>query len=199
MFKFTKTGVFCLSIIILFFVMQIFIQQYSIKSEINEEIMEQIEIEQNEMPVEETTNETEENEKTIEETTNEKVIWQIEIPKISLIAPISEGTTKEILDKYVGHFEETSKEQGNVGLAAHNRGYDVNYFKDLKLLQEGDEIKYTYNQFQTIYEVEKCRIIKDTDWEYLEETEEDMLTLITCVENQPEYRRCIQAIKKEEE
>ena len=58
MFKFTKTGVFCLSIIILFFVMQIFIQQYSIKSEINEEIMEQIEIEQNEMPVEETTNET---------------------------------------------------------------------------------------------------------------------------------------------
>ena len=161
--------------------------------------MEQIEIEQNEMPVEETTNETEENEKTIEETTNEKVIWQIEIPKISLIAPISEGTTKEILDKYVGHFEETSKEQGNVGLAAHNRGYDVNYFKDLKLLQEGDEIKYTYNQFQTIYEVEKCRIIKDTDWEYLEETEEDMLTLITCVENQPEYRRCIQAIKKEEE
>lgn len=179
--------------------MQIFIQQYSIKSEINKEIMEQIEIEQNEMPVEETTNETEENEKTIEETTNEKVIWQIEIPKISLIAPISEGTTKEILDKYVGHFEETSKEQGNVGLAAHNRGYDVNYFKDLKLLQEGDEIKYTYNQFQTIYEVEKCRIIKDTDWEYLEETEENMLTLITCVENQPEYRRCIQAIKKEEE
>ena len=32
----------------------------------------------------------------------------------------------------------------------------------------------------------------------LKETEENMLTLITCVENQPEYRRCIQAVEKEE-
>lgn len=185
MFKFTRTGIFCLSIIIIFCVMQIFIYQYSIETEINEKIMEDLKIEQEQIPVVATTEKNE--------------IWQIEIPKILLIAQISEGTTQEVLNQYVGHFENTSKEKGNVGLAAHNRGYDVNYFKDLKLLKEGDEIKYMHNEFQKIYEVEKCRIIKDTEWEFLEETEENMLTLITCVENQPEYRRCIQAIEKEEE
>lgn len=185
MFKFTRTGIFCLSIILLFCVMQIFIYQYSIETEINEKIMEDLKIEQEEIPVVATTEKNE--------------TWQIEIPKILLIAQISEGTTQEVLNQYVGHFENTSKEKGNVGLAAHNRGYDVNYFKDLKLLKEGDEIKYMHNEFQKIYEVEKCRIIKDTEWEFLEETEENMLTLITCVENQPEYRRCIQAIEKEEE
>ena len=124
--------------------------------------------------------------------------WEIEIPKISLKATIAEGTTKETLNQYVGHFEQTQKEEGNIGLAAHNRGYEVNYFQNLKLLQKGNEIKYIHNQFEKIYEVEKCRIIKDTEWEYLEDTEDNRLTLITCVENQPEYRRCIQAVEKEE-
>ena len=47
--------------------------------------------------------------------------------------------------------------------------------------------------------MEKCRIIKDTEWKYLKNTEDNRLTLITCVENQPEYRRCVQAVEKEEE
>ncbi len=183
MFKFTKTGVFVISIIIIFCLIQIFIYKYQIETEINEEIMEVIEITDN--PVIEVTDKCE--------------IWQIEIPVISLVADISEGTTKEILNKYVGHFGKTAKEEGNVGLAAHNRGYEVNYFQDLRLLKQGDEIIYKHNEFEKIYEVDKCRIIKDTEWEYLEQTEENMLTLITCVENQPEYRRCIQAIEKEEE
>lgn len=50
-----------------------------------------------------------------------KHIWQIEIPKIDLIAPIEEGTNKEVMNKYVGHFENTEKWNGNIGLAAHNR------------------------------------------------------------------------------
>ena len=33
--------------------------------------------------------------------------WSIEIPKINLKAQIAEGTSKEIMDEYVGHFEET--------------------------------------------------------------------------------------------
>lgn len=183
MFKFTKTGIFFILIVIIFCFMQIFIHRYSIESEINEEIMDVEILEQ--IP-----------EKQNSEKTN---IWQIEIPQISLIADISEGTTKEVLNQYVGHFENTSKQQGNIGLAAYNRGYQVNYFRDLKLLKKGDEIKYKHNEFEKIYEVEKCRIIKETEWRFLQETEENMLTLITYVENQPEYRRCIQAIEKEEE
>lgn len=123
------------------------------------------------------------------------VNWQVEIPKIDLKAVIQEGTTKEIMDEFVGHFEETSKDIGNIALAAHNRGYKVNYFQGLKKLKAGDEIFYTYNSIKRKYVVETHKIIKDTDWSLLENTEDNRITLITCVENEPEYRRCIQAIE----
>ena len=180
MFKFTKTGVFVFIMFVLFCVTEIFICQYSIESEIDKEIMKKVTGLQPEA-------------QTIEKIER----WEIEISKISLNAPILEGTTKEILSQSIGHFENTSKQTGNIGLAAHIRGHEVNYFKDLKLLQQGDEIIYKYNEFEKIYQVEKCRIIRDTEWEYLEATEENMLTLITYVENQPEYRRCIQAVEKD--
>ena len=99
------------------------------------------------------------------------------------------------MNKYVGHFDETSKTTGNVGLAAHNRGYEVNYFSGLKNLKEGDKIIYKYNKFEKTYIVSKHIIITDEDWSYLETTEKNVITLITCVENEPNYRRCIQAIE----
>ena len=138
------------------------------------------------------TIQTEENVKKTEENN-----WKIIIPKILLEANISEGTRKETMDKYVGHFEETAKEDGNIGLAAHNRGYEVNYFARIKELKEGDEIRYKYFDFEKVYVVVENKIIKDTDWKDLEKTEENKITLITCVENEPEYRRCIQGIEKE--
>lgn len=125
----------------------------------------------------------------------DKNIWRIEIPKIDLLANISEGVSKEILDEYVGHFEETSKINGNIGLAAHNRGYKVNYFEKIKDLEIGDEIIYTYNGVKKVYVVSYKTIIKDTDWQSLENTEESKITLITCVENMPEYRRCVQGVE----
>lgn len=134
--------------------------------------------------------------KTQENKTKTKQVWKIEIPKINLKATISEGTSKEVMDEYVGHFEDTSKDKGNIGLAAHNRGYKVNYFQNLKELKEGDVIIYTYKKQQRKYEVKTLKIIRDTDWTMLEKTEENKITLITCVENQPEYRRCVQAVEK---
>lgn len=124
-----------------------------------------------------------------------KKIWQIEIPKINLVAPIAEGTSANIMNEYVGHFEETPKNKGNIGLAAHNRGYKINYFRDLKLLQKGDLIIYTYNGEISKYSVNELGIIKDTDWSKLESSSQDKLTLITCLEDEPEYRRYIQAVK----
>ena len=124
-----------------------------------------------------------------------KKIWQIEIPKINLVAPIAEGTSANIMNEYVGHFEETPKNKGNIGLAAHNRGYKINYFRDLKLLQKGDLIIYTYNGEISKYSVNELGIIKDIDWSKLESSSQDKLTLITCLEDEPEYRRYIQAVK----
>ena len=188
MLKFTKTGILYLTTVIVFFLIQMFSSQYKIQTEINQDIMK-----------EQQKSNFIEAESTISQNQEKNEIWKIEIPKISLIADIKDGTTKEVLNQYVGHFEETQKENGNIGLAGHNRGYEVNYFQNLKLLKEGDTIIYTHNEFIKEYEVEKNRIIKDTDWKYLENTEDNRLTLITCVENEPEYRRCIQAIEKEEE
>ena len=65
--------------------------------------------------------------------------WRIEIPKIGLNAPIREGTTQEIMLEAVGHFTETPKDTGNVGLAAHNRGYECNLFERIKELNKGDK------------------------------------------------------------
>lgn len=139
-------------------------------------------------------NELNKEEQKIKET-KEQSDWYLEIPSINLKADIKEGTTKEIMDDFIGHFEETSKNLGNVGLAAHNRGYKNNYFENLKKLKEGDSIYYQYKENRREYIVTIHEIIKDTDWSYLEETEENTITLITCVENQPEYRRCIKAIE----
>lgn len=135
-------------------------------------------------------------EKTEENKENE---WYLEIPCINLKANIKEGTSKEVMDDYIGHFEETKKDIGNIGLAAHNRGYKNNYFQNLEELKENDEIYYKYKNKSKKYVVTKNIIIKDTDWSNLEESNNNIITLITCVENQPEYRRCIQGKEKIEE
>ncbi|MBR3162669.1 MAG: class D sortase [Clostridia bacterium] len=132
-------------------------------------------------------------------TNNEKKIdnnWVVKIPEIDLYAQIKEGTTKDVMNKYVGHFDETQLEYGNVGLAAHNRGYPVNYFENLKQLKVGSEIIYIHEDFEMTYVVEKIEVIENTNWEYLQNTEDNRITLITCVENEPKYRRCIQGVEK---
>lgn len=96
-----------------------------------------------------------------------------------------------MLNKYIGHFEDTNKNFGNVALAAHNRGYEVNYFSRLKELEIGDEVIYTINDLVRTYKISSKNIIKDTEVEVLDKTNENILTLITCVENEPSLRRCL--------
>lgn len=124
--------------------------------------------------------------------------WYLEIPNINLKADIQEGTTEEIMKQYIGHFEESKTWIGNVCLAAHNRGYENNYFSEVKTLKKGDKIIYYYKNSSREYLVEKNDIIKAIDLSCLENTEDNMLTLITCIENEPDYRRCIKAIENKE-
>lgn len=126
---------------------------------------------------------------------NKNIKWRIQIPKIDLDVHIMEGTMSAVLLKAVGHFTETSKWQGNVGLAAHNRGYQCNFFAKIKNLKIGDEIIYTTTNGKKIYKIQTNKVIKDTDWSYLEATDDNRITLITCEENRENYRRCVQAIE----
>lgn len=119
--------------------------------------------------------------------------WYIQISSINLEAPIEEGTSMEVLNNKVGHFEETDLENGNVGLAGHNRGYEKNYFKNLKNVKIDDEIFYKHEDFEKRYIIDTIEIIQNTDWSYLRKTDENKITLITCVENEANLRRCVQA------
>ena len=151
-------------------------------------------VEQEETVVQEVTEESIEEDVKTEET-NFK-IWRIQIPKINLTANIEEGTSQKVMAKYVGHFNQTSVLDGNIGLAAHNRGIGVeSYFKNIKQLNIGDEIIYQKDKEIRKYRVTKNVVIDETDWTYLKNTDDNRITLITCVENKPEYRRCVQAVQ----
>lgn len=126
-----------------------------------------------------------------------KYEWSLEIPSIDLYAEISEGTDSITLNKYIGHFEESKKESGNVCLAAHNRGYDVNYFAGLKEVEIGDEVIYFVNENEYKYIIDEIIVIYETDWTVIENTEEDRITLITCIENRDKYRLCVRGIREE--
>ena len=159
-------------------------KEFNISKNISEEVIQQNKFEEKNYEVDITKKDI------------ETINWYIEIPAINLKAPIEETTNIEVLNNYVGHFEETSKTRGNIGLAGHNRGYKNNYFENLHKLKKGDEIKYQYFEFEKQYYVEKIEIIKNTNWSYLEKTDQNKITLITCVENKPDLRLCIQAIQK---
>lgn len=133
-----------------------------------------------------------------EENAEKDIIGYLTIKSIGLEkAPIREGTEDSILEKAIGHFSETSYLEGNVCLAAHNRGYEHNYFENLKNIKEKDLITYTTKNEEKNYEVVEIEKIKEDDVSVLENTKENRITLITCVENEPQFRLCI--IGKEEE
>lgn len=129
---------------------------------------------------------------------NLKAKWRIEIPKINVIAPIKSGTTQDVLAAAVGHFEQTDKWNGNVALAGHNRGYNCNFFQNIKKLEIGDKIIYHTEKGERKYKVVMNKIIKQTDWRYIQETEDNRITLITCVENQRNLRLCVLGVEKGE-
>lgn len=122
--------------------------------------------------------------------------WQVTIPAISLQnAPIKEGIDETTLNEYIGHFPSTSNLDGNVGLAAHNRGYENNYFMNIDKLNIGDEIIYILDGKKIIYKVEKKIEIDSYDWSYLNQTTDNRITLITCIDNVPNKRLVIQAVE----
>lgn len=124
--------------------------------------------------------------------------WNLEIPKIDLKAEIVEGVESKILNKNIGHFESSGIIDKNICLAAHNRGYEKNYFEKINQLIKGDKIIYFYNNKKYEFEVVDNFIIEDTNFEVLENTGKDEMTLITCVPNKESLRRCVKAIKIEE-
>ena len=115
------------------------------------------------------------------------------IPKLGLNVKVYDGENN--LSKGVGHFTDTAVFAGNVAIAGHNRGVN-SYFGEIHNLKAGDEIIYTTKLGTKKYAVTSVRKINAADFSFLRETSDNRLTLITCVKNEPNFRRCVQAIEK---
>lgn len=126
----------------------------------------------------------------------EDLIGSLKIEKINLNGTVKEGSTNKILRDYIGHIEETAKYDGNVGLAAHNRGNKYSYFARINELEPGDEIVYTTKYGERKYIVDTKKEILETDWSNLEGTSDNRLTLITCIKNKVNQRLCVQAVQE---
>lgn len=125
-------------------------------------------------------------------------IGTLTIPDILLDnAPIKEGIELDTLSTAIGHFTNTGIYGGNVGLASHNGGNSGDYFRNLNKIKKGSEIYYQTIYGTRRYVVQTITIIEETDFSYLEETEDNRITLITCVHNQPTKRLCVQAVESE--
>lgn len=122
------------------------------------------------------------------------------IGKIGLSVNVYESPDQmEDMSKGAAHFPHTSAWDGNVGLSAHNINFDSTdgYFKNLYRLAEGDEITYRCELGERAYTVETVKTIDATDWSPLVHSDENRLTLITCISGKPEQRLCVQAVERE--
>lgn len=123
---------------------------------------------------------------------DEDVIGVIKIDRINFEGLIYEGTSLDTLSKGVGHFESSPYLAGNVCLAAHNTD---KFWAKLHTLQVGDKITYMSFLGTKEYQVINLEHIYETDWSKLENTNDNVLTLITCVKGNKPLRLCVQALE----
>ncbi len=115
----------------------------------------------------------------------------LKISAVNLSVKIYEGTANSVLAKGVGHFKDSSIWNGNVCLAAHNRGTN-DYFGEIHELDYGDTIKLTTKKGTRTYKVFSIEKISVNDTSSLQGTSDNIITLITCVKNQADkYRWCV--------
>lgn len=119
----------------------------------------------------------------------------LKIPALDLSVKVYQGTDSKTLAKGAGHFTDTSLWDGNVCIAAHNRGVNA-YFGQLHTLTVGDTITWTTKLGTRTYEVVSVSKVSETDASGTEAAGENCLTLYTCVRNQSEYRWMVRAMEK---
>lgn len=122
-------------------------------------------------------------------------LGNLSIPKIGLNVPIYETDDEiEAMAHGVAHMKETSCWTGNVGLAGHNAGVNT-YFANIHKLSEGDKIQLTTALGTKNYVVTANVEISEMDWSYLNRTDDNRITLITCVNYDGTKRLCVQAVE----
>ena len=116
------------------------------------------------------------------------------IPAIGVNTKIYEGTSTASMAKGAAHFSDTSIWDGNVCLAAHNRGTNA-IFGKIHTLTAGDTITLTTKLGTRTYAVVSIEKVQETDTSGTAATSYNQVTLYTCVMNEREYRWCVTAIE----
>ena len=127
-------------------------------------------------------------------------IGVLTVPEIGLSVRVYEGEdAMELMDRGVALFRSTSAWYGNTGLSAHNINMDGSpgYFLNIHRLQKGAVIQYQTVFGTREYLVETVAEISQYDWSWLGRTEDNRLTLITCITGRPDLRLVVQAVSSE--
>lgn len=125
---------------------------------------------------------------------NGDTLGTLSIPAIGLDVDVVQGTDSAALKKGAGHFTNTSVWNGNVAVAAHNRGAN-SYFGKIHTLNTGDTITLTTQYGTRTYSVTSVMKIDETDNSMLAATTDNCITLFTCVRNERDYRWCVRAVE----
>lgn len=83
-------------------------------------------------------------------------------------------------------------------MCGHNVNFDLTdgYFKNIHTLKEGDTLTYKTALGQRTYSVTAVKEIADDDWSWLGRTEDNRITLITCISGKPAARLVVQAVER---
>lgn len=119
-------------------------------------------------------------------------IGRLKIPSLDVNIKVYDGESLSNMKKGAGHFSSTSCWDGNVAVAAHNRGTN-SYFGEIHKLRSGDKIIYETKLGVRTYAVYSVRQVKETDTSCLAASTDNMITLVTCVRDVRENRWCVQA------
>jgi sortase A len=114
----------------------------------------------------------------IAEPSVDAVVGNIEIPALALSAPIAPDIDADSLRKGVGHIRGTAVPGGlgTVGLAGHRDSF----FRPLRRIQPGMEIKLTGGSGTYHYTVDSTEIVTPDKVHVLDIAQRPSLTLITC-------------------
>lgn len=117
---------------------------------------------------------------------------RIQIPAISVYAPVVQGDGWEQLRRGVGqHISSTNPGQkGNLVLSAHNDIYGE-IFRDLDQLKVGDQVIIYTQQKQYTYIVSNSQVVMPTQVDVMAPSSNATLTLISCYPRLVDNRRIV--------
>lgn len=113
------------------------------------------------------------------------IMGYVSIPKFHVKAPIYHGTDETILQRAIGHIENSSLPVGGKGthtmISGHRGLPSARLFTDIDKMKEGDTWTITVLNETLTYECDQIRIVLPEDLSDLTiEEDKDLCTLITC-------------------